>query len=126
MRKLVVGALVVTVAVTLSFSALRAQEPAVQSSRCGEAHEAMAEANLHVATVRQKADGAYEVVMCEGFESERGEAERILRECLANPPRRTQARTVEEALVILHFEPDNVSAQQLLRSRYEEVRTRTR
>ena len=55
--------------------------------------------------------------------SDQGAAQQVVAEVLATPaPGQTPVRTLQDALVVLRFEPRNTKANELVRKRYEELR----
>tara|TARA_B100000965_G_scaffold379862_1_gene375953 strand:+ start:2047 stop:2433 length:387 start_codon:yes stop_codon:yes gene_type:complete len=91
-----------------------------QQTRVGEIHEACQRAGISVRTVRQKRDGTYEIDCPEG---DHARACQIMEQVLATPaPGQTPVSTLQDALVVIRFEPRNRKANELLRKRYDELR----
>lgn len=102
-------------------TSLRAQG---EDSRCVEIHDALAKAKIPVDTVRLR-DGEYELVLgptCS--EAQRLEAIRIRDELLATPIRPVVVDNVQDALVVLRFEPRNESALRVVEERYATLKAR--
>lgn len=119
-----VGVLVAGAAVTPS----RAQdrEAFELGRRACEVHDAIVAKGIPLSTVRV-AEGRFELVFpesCGG--AQRAEAQRICDELAAAPKVVIEVRTLEDALVVLRFEPENRSANALVRARYDALREQAR
>lgn len=90
-------------------------------SRAAEIHKACEKGGVKVKTVRQDAQGNYSVVCATG--GSQAEADVIMRRVLATePPGQTSVTTVQDALVVIRFEPNNKRANELLEARYDQLR----
>ena len=99
---------------------LRAQDP--HRSRCGEIHEAIAGKGIPITSIRCS-DGQYEVVPGPNCSAgQLAEAQQIMNEILSAKPVVIVVDTVQDALVVLQFEPMNESARKVLRQRYDELK----
>lgn len=105
-------------------ASVRAQGQEQPGDRVVEIHEACSKAGLPVESVRF-VDGRYEVVMRAGAEGRRGDAEAIRDQVLAKPKAVIVVDNVPDALVVLRFEPNNASANAVLRARYEQLKAAT-
>jgi hypothetical protein len=115
---------VLTMSGTMS---LQAQEaPIPDAERTMEIHEAITERGIPVDTVRFD-NGQIEVVLSPTCSAaQRLEAEAIRDELLSKPRPRIVVDNLTDALVVLRFEPDNASAQALVRARYDELKRQAR
>ncbi len=102
-------------------ASVRAQGQEQLGDRVAEIHEACSKAGIPVESVRF-ADGRYEVVMRAGAEGRRAEADAVKDQVLAKPKAVIVVDNVNDALVVLRFEPSNASANAVLRARYEQLK----
>ncbi len=101
---------------------VHAQEQALPGDRVAEIHDACSKAGLPVQSVRFN-EGRYEVVMAAGAEGRRADAEAIKDQVLSRPKAVIVVDNVADALVVVRFEPNNASANAVLRARYEQLKT---
>jgi hypothetical protein len=92
--------------------------------RGAEIHVAVKAAGIAVDTVEWRG-GRYEVVLSPGSQGRQAEADRIREEVLARVDRPVVPQTLQDALVVLQFEPTNESARRLVRERYDQLRGQT-
>jgi len=90
--------------------------------RVSEIHEACVKAGIPVESVRFN-EGKYEIVMPAGAENRRGDAEAVKEQILSRPRPVVVVDNLNDALVVLQFEPGNASARALVQSRYQELKT---
>jgi hypothetical protein len=86
-----------------------------------EIHDELAKAGVPVVTVRQEGD-EYQVVLppdCDPALVQR--CEEIKARVLARKPPVVVVDNLQDALVVLRFEPENESALRLVRERYQEL-----
>lgn len=104
---------------------LRAQDgAAVQRSaeRSREIHEAIAARGIPIASVRCR-DGRFELALGPACTAaQRAEAEALRDAIAARAPTTITVTSLEDALVVLRFEPCNDSANQVVRARYQQLR----
>lgn len=95
--------------------------PPPAQSRAGEIHRACEKEGLKVVSVRQDAKGRYTVDCADPSDHDKALAitQRVLG---TEPPGQTPVTTLQDALVVIRFEPTNIRANQLLLKRYEELR----
>lgn len=107
-------------------SQLRAQDPMVAVRRCAEIHDAIAGAGIPIESVRLHDDGRYELILAQSSTpSQWVEAERI-KASLIGERSVIVVDNVQDALVVLRYEPDNASANRVLRERYEALKRAAR
>lgn len=112
----------------LGASILRAQDAAVaeRSARSVEIHEAIAARGIPIVSVRCR-DGRYELVLGPACtEAQRLEAQALRDTIAAQVPPAIAVTSVEDALVVLRFEPMNPGANRIVRERYEQLRAAAR
>lgn len=100
---------------------VHAQGQELPGDRVAEIHEACEKAGIPVESVRFD-QGKYEVVMRAGADGRRAEAEAVMGQVLARPKAVIVVDNVADALVVLRFEPNNASANAVLRARYEQLK----
>jgi len=115
-----------------SWSLLRAQEvPGVvpasdreQGRRCARIHEALIARGIPLRTVRCRSDGTIDVILRADASPEQiAEADRVKAEVLDAPLRAVgQVNNLQDALVVLQFEPANEDARRIVRERYDQLR----
>jgi len=99
---------------------------AAPESRCVEIHEELLKADVPVVVVRQMGD-KYEVVLEPNCSDQmRQLAEQIRDRVLSSEPPVIEVSNLQDALVVLRFEPHNESALQLVKARYEALRSAAR
>ncbi len=112
--------------VCVAVGGLRAQEPIAPSNRCGELHEALQERGLPVSSVRYT-EGQYDVILHPAATAaQRAEAEHLKADLLSRPPAAIVVDNLQDALVVIRFEPGNPSANRVLRDRYKQLKTAAR
>lgn len=86
---------------------------------CGAIHEEIAARGIPVASVRF-ADGKYELMFGpECSAGQKAEAEQIMARVLAARPVTLVVDNLQDALVVLQFDPQNASARKLVKERYD-------
>ncbi|MDC3379199.1 hypothetical protein OAX78_02850 [Planctomycetota bacterium] len=91
-------------------------------------HDEVAAAGILVISVRNPSGDTCEVILAEGASAgQQAQADAIATRVIAQERGRRPivVDNLSDALVVLRFEPDNVSAQELVRTRYQELK-RTR
>lgn len=126
-RGAVAGVLVGMTFLVGAASLLRAQDTTNDgAARVGEIHTAIAAAGIPLDTVRYTS-GRYELVFkLEATSAQRADGQRICDELRANPTPRIVVDNVQDALVVLRFEPNNASALQIVGARYEQLKQAAR
>lgn len=100
---------------------VHAQGQELPGDRVAEIHEACSAAGIPVESVRFN-EGKYEVVMRAGADGRRAEAEAVMGQVLAKAKAVIVVDNVADALVVLRFEPNNASANAVVRARYEQLK----
>src|SRR5687768_8243508 len=99
-------------------SLLRAEDATDPAARVGEIHTAIEAAGIPLDSVRYTS-GRYELVFKpEATAVQRADGQRICAEVCANPTPTIVVDNLQDALVVLRFEPRNASALQLVSDRY--------
>jgi len=96
---------------------------AAPESRCSEIHEELARAGIPVEVVRQEHQ-EYVIVYSPGCSDDmKLEGDAIMKRILEAEPIVIVVSNLQDALVVLRFEPHNESALQLVKERYEALRS---
>src|SRR5690606_17551163 len=94
--------------------------------RCGEIHDAIAARGIPIVSVRCR-DGQYELVPGPSCSAgQLAEAQQIMNEILSAKPAVIVVDNIQDALVVLQFEPGNESARRVLRQRYDELKAQAK
>lgn len=98
-----------------------------QQNRALEILEEIQKAQLPVPAVRTDAAGNYTLEFPEGCPAQAmAQAEAIKRRVLAEQPATIVVDNLQDALVVLYHEPQNASAREVVRKRYDELRAQAR
>lgn len=115
-------ALAAVLLVAVLLPTLHAQEVVgFAPSRAAEILEAVVADGIPVESVRQIGD-RYEIVLPPASAGQLSRAEQIRDQVLARPLITIVVDNLQDALVVLRFEPNNASANALVRARYAELR----
>jgi len=91
-------------------------------SRAGEIHEACEAEGLSIVSVCRTSADSYSIQCAPGTSDQAATA--VMQRVLATEaPGQTSVTTLQDALVVLRFEPNNKQANDLVRARYAALRT---
>lgn len=129
-RKHLAMATLLFLCVLSGLSPLLAQDPTKREKksrpRCAEVHEAITARGITITSVRCQ-DGRYEIVpgpSCSA--AQLAEAREIMEQVLRESASELVVDNLQDALVVIQFEPDNASARRVLKRRYDELKAATR
>lgn len=124
-KHLLLALVLAAVGVLGTTATLRAEDPLAdlaEARKTGEIHEAIRAKGIPLALVRCEG-GKFELVFEETCSpAQQAEAEAIKSSILAGPAVKLVVDNVQDALVVIQFEPQNESAVNVLKKRYAELK----
>ncbi len=118
-----VGFVVLGVIVTGGMLGVSPRPAFSNENRCVEIHEACSKAKLPIESVRKNGDRYDVILRANASPAQQTEADAIKARILnTKPAGPCKVTTVEDALVVLRFEPNNATAHALVKKRYEKLK----